>query len=147
MYYALPEVLQEGDHMSNNDHTINGHGPTVRAAGITMRPSDDRDRDVLRRLAQLDSTQVPPAPLLVAEIEGQPVAAVSLTTGESFADPFSRTGEVRALLELRAAQLRRRDPEHRRRPRLRARRASRPAVAAGPPGRGPWLIGLLTRPF
>jgi len=133
--------------MSNNDHTIEGRGSNRGAAGVTIRPSDEGDRHVLRRLAQLDSTQVPPAPLLVAEIEGQPVAAVSLATGESFADPFSRTGEVRALLELRAAQLRRRDPERRRRPRARARPASPPALAAGPPGRGPWLIGLLTRPF
>jgi hypothetical protein len=133
--------------MSNNDHTIEGHQSNRSTAGVTMRPSDDRDRDVLRRLAQLDSTQVPPAPLLVAEIDGQPVAAISLATGESFADPFSRTEDVRALLELRGAQLRRRDHKRRRRPRPRARPTSRPALAAGPPGRGPWLIGLLTRPF
>jgi hypothetical protein len=133
--------------MSNIDHTIEGHESNPGAAGVTMRPSDDGDQDVLRRLAQLDSTQVPPAPLLVAEVEGQPVAAISLATGESFADPFSRTGDVRALLELRAAQLGRRDHKRRRRPRPRARPASRPALAAGPPGRGPWLIGLLNRPF
>jgi hypothetical protein len=133
--------------MSNNEHPIEGGESNRGAAGVTIRPATERDLPALNRLAQLDSAQVPPAPRLVAEIEGQPVAAVSLATGESFADPFSRTGEVRALLELRAAQLRRRDPGRRRRPPPRARPASRPALAAGPPGRGPWLIGLLTRPF
>jgi hypothetical protein len=134
-------------HMSNKDHGIEGRGSDRGAAGVTIRPATERDLPALNRIAQLDSTQVPPAPLLVAEIEGQPVAAVSLATGESSADPFSHTGEARALLELRAAQLRGRDPARRRRPRPRARPASRPALAAGPPGRGPWLIGLLSRPF
>ncbi len=47
----------------------------------------------------------PAGPVLIAEIEGRPVAAISVLSGESFADPFLPTLELRRLLELRASQL------------------------------------------
>ena len=36
------------------------------------------------------------------------MAAISLASGETIADPFSRTAELRSMLELRAGQLHRR---------------------------------------
>jgi len=72
---------------------------------VTIRRAGTEDEAALRRLAHLDSTKVPDGPMLVAEIEGELVAAVSLVTRESFADPFLRTLELRRLLELRASQL------------------------------------------
>ncbi len=76
---------------------------------LTIRRLDPSDQTALARLAQLDSRAAPQSPLVGAEVEGRLLAAVSVQTGEVIADPFSRTGELRALLELRASQLRRRD--------------------------------------
>jgi hypothetical protein len=130
--------------MSNNGAESQDFDSHIHPAGVTIRPAQS-DEPALRRLAQLDSSQVPSPPVLVAEVEGQPVAAISLATGDAIADPFSRTLELRALLELRAAQLRRREA---RRPRLTLPRpASRAALAGSPPGAPGWLIALRTRPY
>ena len=64
------------------------------------------DGAALRRLAEVDSASAPPAPVLGGIVEGRLVAAHSLLTGESIADPFHRTAEIRALLAERATQLR-----------------------------------------
>jgi hypothetical protein len=72
---------------------------------VTIRRAGADDERALQRLADLDSTRVPDGPILMAEIAGQPVAAISVLSGESFADPFILTLELRRLLELRASQL------------------------------------------
>jgi hypothetical protein len=78
-------------------------------AGLTIRRLDDRDADALARLAALDSV---PAPAdgwdrwLGVEVEGRLLAAVSLDGRGTIADPFSRTAEVTAMLELRVDQFR-----------------------------------------
>src|SRR5215203_3913588 len=69
---------------------------------VTIRQAGADDETALRRLAALDSTRVPDGPVLMAEIDGQPVAAISVLSGESFADPFVPTLELRRLLELRS---------------------------------------------
>src|SRR3954452_13409813 len=72
---------------------------------VTIRSAGADDEATLRRLADLDSTRVPDGPVLMAEIGGQAGAAVSVASGDSFADPFVPTLELRRLLELRASQL------------------------------------------
>jgi hypothetical protein len=72
---------------------------------VTIRRAGANDEGALRRLADLDSTRVPDGPVLLAEIGSRPVAAISVLSGESFADPFVPTQELRRLLELRASQL------------------------------------------
>ena len=72
---------------------------------VTIRRAGADDERALQRLADLDSTRVPDGPVLMAEIGGEPVAAISVISGESFADPFVPTLELRRLLELRASQL------------------------------------------
>jgi len=72
---------------------------------VTIRRAGTDDEGALRRLADLDSTRVPDGPVLMAEIDGRAVAAISVLSGESFADPFTPTLELRRLLELRASQL------------------------------------------
>ena len=72
---------------------------------VTIRRATSNDEAALRRLADLDSTRVPDGPVLMAEIGGRAVAAISVHSGESFADPFVLTLELRRLLELRASQL------------------------------------------
>jgi hypothetical protein len=72
---------------------------------VTIRRAGSDDEAALRRLADLDSTRLPDGPVLIAEIDGRAVAAISILSSESFADPFLRTLELRRLLELRASQL------------------------------------------
>ena len=72
---------------------------------VTIRSACAEDEAALRRLADLDSTRVPDGPVLMAEVDGESVAAISVLSSESFADPFTPTLELRRLLELRASQL------------------------------------------
>lgn len=67
---------------------------------------DPAARDAVARLAALDSSTAPQAPYVIASVDGQPVAARSLASGATVADPFVRTADVLPLLALRASQLR-----------------------------------------
>jgi hypothetical protein len=118
------------------------------AAAITIRTLGDEDGGRAAWLAQLDSARVPEGALLGVEVEGRLLAAISLATGEVIADPFSRTAELRALLELRAAQVRRRQQPARGRRRLTLRaQPSRAALAGSPPGAGGRLLTLRPPPL
>jgi len=72
------------------------------APSVLIRAARGSDGSALRRLAVLDSSVVPAGELLVAEADGELVAARSLTTGEAIADPFRPSADVLALLALRA---------------------------------------------
>lgn len=72
---------------------------------IAIRSSTAADRDALARLSGLADRQLPTGPLLVAEIDGELVAALA-AGGELLADPFRVTLDVQQLLRLRARQLR-----------------------------------------
>lgn len=72
---------------------------------LTVRLASPGDWPALRVLAELDSARTPAAPLLVGERAGRLVAALSLNDGAVIADPFQRSADVVALLELRARQL------------------------------------------
>ena len=125
------------------------HSPTteIHAEAISIRRLGDEDLAVVERLAQLESRRPPEGTLLGVEIEGRLLAAISLATGESIADPFSRSAELRALLELRAAQLRRRENGRRRLPRYLPKPKTRAALAGGPPDTARWwLIAQRWRP-
>jgi len=69
---------------------------------ITVRPAYADDERALLTLAALDSAAVPPTPLLVAEVEGELRAALSLRDGSAIADPFHLTGLHLELLRARA---------------------------------------------
>ncbi len=112
---------------THNEATVNSE-MTIRRMDLT-----DADREAVARLAELDSRDALDGPVLGAEVEGSLLAAISLSTRETIADPFSRTSELRGLLELRAAQLGRRDRK-RRRAGLGLPRRSRPALGGSPPG-------------
>ena len=75
--------------------------PTVTASmGIHIRPSRPGDARRLVRLAQLDSSHVPAAPLLLAFEDGELRAAVSLASGEVIADPFFPSARLVELLAI-----------------------------------------------
>jgi len=65
---------------------------------ITIRRSTDGDTPVLRLLAELDSAPPIAGPVLIAEQDSRPVAAISLDGQREIADPFVRTRELVALL-------------------------------------------------
>jgi hypothetical protein len=112
----------------------------IPAGSVTIRRLGAADRESLERLAERDSSRAVALDddVLGAEVEGALLAAISLASGKLIADPFSRTSELRAMLELRARQLRRRAIVH---------SAHRPAaaLASSPPGAGGRLLTLLPR--
>jgi hypothetical protein len=72
---------------------------------MIIRRTTPDDVDALRRLAALDSRRPIESDALVAEVDGELLAAVSLTGDEAVADPFRHTVDLVAMLEMRAAQL------------------------------------------
>jgi hypothetical protein len=72
---------------------------------ITLRLSGRADEPALERLGGLSERPIPSDRYLVAEVDGQIWAALSLSGGEPLADPFLPALEVKALLSLRVAQL------------------------------------------
>jgi hypothetical protein len=73
-------------------------------ATITIRPAYADDQAALVRLAALDSAPGTPAgPVLLAEVDDQLRAALSLSDQSVIADPFYPTQHLVALLRARAS--------------------------------------------
>src|ERR687891_565251 len=126
------QVLQEARKMSNNSDFRRKVVPTGDAAEVTIRDASSQDLGALRRLAQLDSTRLPPGSIVIAEVGGEVRAAYSLSGRRAIADPFQRTAELVALLRMRAGQLNGHG--------TRARRRRRRSTAPQPPGFGRGLL-------
>src|ERR671914_1459444 len=77
---------------------------------IVVRDAYPDDELALRRLAALDDRPVPRGHVLIAEVDGELVAATSVSTARTIADPWRYTADVVTLLELRAGQIRRAHP-------------------------------------
>jgi hypothetical protein len=73
---------------------------------ITLRLARPGDAAALTALAQLDERPLPPPQQLLLLVDSEPVAGMSLATGEVVADPFRRTIELQALLRLHAGSAR-----------------------------------------
>jgi hypothetical protein len=80
---------------------------------MIIRRTTPGDADALRRLAALDSRRPLSGDALVAVVDGELHAAVSLTGGDAIADPFKPTADLVAMLEMRAAQLAGPEPSRR----------------------------------
>jgi hypothetical protein len=72
---------------------------------IEIRMLGLEDGAAVARLAELDTADAPPYPLLGGIIDGRLVAAYSLASGKSIADPFRHTAEIRSQLARMARQL------------------------------------------
>ena len=68
---------------------------------VVLRRSTAQDTAALARLAQLDGAPRPVGAALVAELDGEIVAAVPVAGGRAIADPFRPTAELVALLNAR----------------------------------------------
>jgi hypothetical protein len=77
------------------------------SSDVVIRRTTSADGPALAALSALDAAPLPLGPALVAEVGGSPTAVLPLDGGRPFGDPFRRTDELVALLELRAAQMRR----------------------------------------
>lgn len=62
-------------------------------------------RDELEKLAALSERQLRGGDWLVADLNGEPVAAVSLEDGSTVYDPFKPTAQAVSLLKLRRKQV------------------------------------------
>ena len=76
-----------------------------RQEAVVLRLCRVADDGALERLAQLEGRPAPAGRYVVAEVDGDLVAAKSLVSGAVLADPFKPTAELVPLLELRAAQI------------------------------------------
>jgi hypothetical protein len=89
---------------------------------VVIRRAGAADRAAIERLAALDSAEAPTGDVLIAEVAGEPRAAIDIVGGEAVADPFRRTKHLVELLGERARAMRESAPP-RRRLRLRYRTA------------------------
>jgi hypothetical protein len=67
-----------------------------------IRLATDDDLDLIGRIASLDSSTPIDGPALIGEIDGVPVAVLSLNDGRVVADPFRRTADLVALMRVQA---------------------------------------------
>jgi hypothetical protein len=79
------------------------HAPQPVRTAIQLRLSACRDE--LERLAALSERPLHDGDWLVAEIDGVPVAAVSVDDGTTVYDPFKPTSQIVSLLQLRRKQV------------------------------------------
>lgn len=94
---ARPELLH---HRAPPDTSASAR----RASGAPVRLRAGSAQDsAVRRLTQLAEVPSLKGELLLAEVDGEPIAALALDDGRIATDPFSWTHEAVALLRLRAS--------------------------------------------
>jgi hypothetical protein len=72
---------------------------------VSLRLCRVSDDPILERLAAFEGRRAPQDRHLIAEVDGEAVAALSLASGEILADPFRPTAYLLPLMRRRAAQL------------------------------------------
>ena len=73
-------------------------------AAVALRLCSVHDDAALERLAQLEGRPLPAGRMVLAEVEGEIVAALPLAGGKPLSDPFRPTAHLLPLLRLRAEQ-------------------------------------------
>jgi hypothetical protein len=84
------------------------------APSVSLRLAGVEDEQVIRDLAALDDARTPQGDVLLALIDRQAVAALSLRDGHVVANPFVHTEDAVALLRLRGRHVSSRRPRRRR---------------------------------
>jgi hypothetical protein len=77
---------------------------------LTIRRAQPEDDQALRALAIMDSALPLDGEILVAQLDGAVVAAISLMDGRSIADPFRPSADTVEILRLRRRQEQRTRP-------------------------------------
>jgi hypothetical protein len=83
-------------------HRWSRSGATSSPNGVALRLADSGDAHELKILAELDEAPELSGEALLAVIDGEPVAAMSLADGRVIANPFVATSDAVTLLRLRA---------------------------------------------
>lgn len=78
------------------------HVTHIETAEIVIRAARAEDMSDVARVAARDAASPPAGPLLVAKVESDVRAAISLRDGTVVADPFHRTAELVEMLKIRA---------------------------------------------
>lgn len=78
---------------------------STRSQVIALRLAQSDEQSTVRRLAALDDAPELEGEVLLALVNGEPVAALSLRDGRVVADPFRFTEEAVGLLRLRRRHL------------------------------------------
>ena len=78
---------------------------------VGLRYAVPADADAVARLAEVDSSRAPRGVVLLAEVEGELWAAVSVDDGHAVADPFRPTGELVHRMMATARRVRRAERE------------------------------------
>src|SRR3954451_16281561 len=95
--FHLPSTKSTTIHLEDFDRPA--YEPAVLPEdAVLVRRATVRDTARVRNLATLASRKLGDGPFLVAELAGEAVAAMSLSSGLIVADPFRRTREVADLL-------------------------------------------------
>ncbi len=97
---------------------------------LTVRVATADDTVDLARLAALECAEPLRGCVLVADIDGLSVAAISVHEGRVVADPFERTADIAEMLRLRVRQIRSRGPRRPLSLRARPSHGPRPALAS-----------------
>jgi hypothetical protein len=79
-------------------------GTTAMNSSLVLRLANAEDDADISRLAQLDEAPVPVSPIMLAVVDGEAAAALSLSDGRVVANPFVATQKAVSLLRLHAAQ-------------------------------------------
>jgi hypothetical protein len=79
---------------------------TTNLDAVLIRPAAQSDAGTLERLAQLDSASALHGDVLLAEVDGQVLAALRVDDHAHVADPFARTSDLVDLLAARAERIR-----------------------------------------
>jgi hypothetical protein len=95
----------------------------MTTASLVLRPATSADTADLERLASLDSARPLSGEVMLAHVDGDVRAALSLESGRSVADPFYPSLELLPLLRAAAGE------RPRRRSWRRTARTVRPAIA------------------
>jgi hypothetical protein len=76
-------------------------------SGLNIRLANgDEDAAVIQRLARLGAAEAPHGPALLAEVDGEAVAAIGFVDGHAVADPSRANASLLSLLRLRRLETR-----------------------------------------
>jgi hypothetical protein len=102
---SLEVMADPSDYVEDRENRKDRAMTTLTTPTISIRAATHGDGPTLARLAALDSASVPFGPVLLAESDGRPVAALDIRSGDVIGDPFTRTAELVDLLRMHARSM------------------------------------------
>jgi hypothetical protein len=85
---------------------MSNSAPTDSLVTTRVSTGMDEDAEAVRRLAALNGTPAPDGPVVIADVDGEPVAALGIGDGGAVADPSRFNGSILTLLLLRRWEVR-----------------------------------------